>query len=145
MEPVTIQRQIDLDVSSTEMWDLIADPQQLAAWLGDSADIDLRPGGRGQVDDDGVRRDILVERIESRRGLAFTWWEHDDPSATSRVVFEIEAMPTGGSRLNITETLSADIAAGSAEATAAQLRWDVRALSLWACTVGAALACSIIA
>ena len=141
MEPVTIQREIDLDVSTRELWHLVADPEQLASWLGDAAEIDLRPGGRGRVDDGGIQREVLIERVEPNHGLAFTWWEHDDPSAASRVVFEIQPAPDGGSRLSITETLSASIVASSAEAETARLNWEVRVLSLWACTVAAALAC----
>jgi uncharacterized protein YndB with AHSA1/START domain len=136
MEPVTITRTVDLDTSLDELWALIADPEQLGSWLGDSVEIDLRPGGTGMVVDGDHQRQLRVDRIQTNHGLAFTWWEADDTSTQSHVVFEIGSGPYGGSRLTITETL---VAKSAAEVEAARIGWEVRVLSLWACAVAAAL------
>jgi uncharacterized protein YndB with AHSA1/START domain len=136
VEPVTITRRLDLDTSAEALWDLIADSDHLAVWLGDSVQIDVRPGGSGTVADADRVRHVLVERVEQHRGLAFTWWDAGDRTTQSRVTFEIESSPDGRSRLTINETF---VARSAADIEAARLGWEVRVLSLWACTVAAAL------
>jgi uncharacterized protein YndB with AHSA1/START domain len=139
MEPTTITREIDLDTSVDDLWTRVSDPEQLATWLGDSVDLDLRPGGTGVVVDDGVVRHVLVEEISASQRLSFTWWEPGDPSSASRVVFAVGSNADGGSRLTITETLHDPAPRVVARAAAKKMRWEVRALSLWACVVAAAL------
>jgi uncharacterized protein YndB with AHSA1/START domain len=136
VEPVTITRRLDLDTSVEALWDLIADADHLAAWLGDSVQIDVRPGGSGTVTDADRVRHVLVERVEQHRSLAFTWWDAGDRTSQSRVTFEIESSSDGHSRLTINETF---VARSAADVEAARLGWEVRVLSLWACTVAAAL------
>jgi uncharacterized protein YndB with AHSA1/START domain len=138
MDPTTITRQVDLDTPADELWDMVSDPDQMATWLGDSVDVDLRPGGTGTVVDDGIVRHVQVEEVSESRRLAFTWWESDDRSTESRVVFAVGTTADGRSRLTITETLSDQSPRIVARASASKLRWEVRVLSLWACTVAVA-------
>jgi uncharacterized protein YndB with AHSA1/START domain len=138
MEPVTIHRHTELDLSVQELWDLVADPENLADWLGEAVELDLRAGGVGVVRDDGIERHVHVDRVDAGRELAFTWWHSDDPATTSRVVFEIGELPDVSSRLDITETMSVT-QAHAARLDDARVRWEVRVLSLWACTVAVAL------
>ena len=76
-----------------------------------------------------------VDRVETGRSLAFTWWESS--ADASRVELEIVTGADGGSRLEITETFPP--AAAGPEAHASAERWEVRVCALWACTVVAAL------
>ena len=138
MDPTTITRQVDLDTPADELWDMVSDPDQMATWLGDSVDVDLRPGGTGTVVDDGIVRHVQIEEVSQPRRLAFTWWESDDRSTESRVVFAIGTTIDGRSRLTITETLRGRSPGMVARASAASMRWEVRVLSLWACTVAVA-------
>ncbi len=99
-------------------------------------------------DGDGDRtvvRHVRVDRVEPAHELAFTWWRTDDPhraSTASQVVFRLTTVP-GGSHLHITETLLGPVPPGGMTATtfacAARTAWEVRVLSLWACSVAAAL------
>jgi uncharacterized protein YndB with AHSA1/START domain len=138
MDPTTITRQVDLDTPADELWDMVSDPDQMATWLGDSVDVDLRPGGTGTVVDDGIVRDIEIDEVSESRRLSFTWWESGDRSTASRVEFVIGTTADGRSRLTITETLPDQSPRMVARASATRLRWEVRVLSLWACTVALA-------
>ena len=137
MDDVTINRDVELDVSAAELWQLVTDSEQLGDWLGDSVAIELRPGGVGTVVDGGIWRDVRVDHVDHGRRIEFTWAVRDEPATASRVVIEVESLPGGGSRLGITETLSASVNPPAADA--ARLAWEVRVCCLWACTVAAAL------
>jgi len=133
----TVTRQIDLELSPDALWDAITDRQMLEAWLGDTVDIDLRPGGSGVVVDDGVTRHVTVSRFEPGFGWAFDWRVDDEPE--SHVTFAIATTDTGCTRLTITETLAAGSSASAKAGSAAVMRWDLCLFLLWACTVAAAL------
>jgi uncharacterized protein YndB with AHSA1/START domain len=78
------------------------------------------------IDDDGTNRTVRVERVEPGRGVRFTWWPSDGPDRCSTV--ELVVLPTDqGSRLRVTEVLA------SASSAVTSLRWEMRALALWAC------------
>jgi uncharacterized protein YndB with AHSA1/START domain len=139
MQPLSITRRVDLDIDADQLWAALSDPAQLAAWLGDEVDLDVRQGGAGTVVDDGILRHVRSDHVSEGRELAFTWWEADQPNVASTVRFEVEQRPAGGSRLAIVETFDPDSGGSSvakARAVAAQ-RWGVRVMCLWACTVTA--------
>ena len=136
MEPTTITRQIDLDAPADVLWDLVSDPDEMANWLGDSVEIDLRPGGEGTIVDDGIVKHVVIEEVHEPRQLSFTWWEPEDRSTASRVVFTVDTHGAG-SRLTITETQYDLSPRCSVRASVTTVRWEVRALALWACTVAA--------
>ncbi|MEO5839255.1 MAG: SRPBCC domain-containing protein [Acidimicrobiales bacterium] len=138
MNPTTITRQVDLDTPADELWELVSDPDQLATWLGDSVDVDVRPGGTGTVVDDDIVRVVEVEEVSESRRVSFTWWESGDRSTASRVEFAIGTTDDGRSRLTITETLPDQAPPMTARASVARMRWEVRVLSLWVCTVALA-------
>ena len=127
----TVTRRVELDVSPEALWNAITDGDTLAAWLGDAVDVDLRPGGTGVVIDELVTRHLTVDTVEPGRGWSFDWSVDDE--AASHVSFSIESTDDGGSRLTITETLSASASADRG------FRWDLCALLLWACTMATAL------
>jgi uncharacterized protein YndB with AHSA1/START domain len=114
-----IERTLELDAPIDRVWDAVCDP---VGWLADSGWLDIRPGGEGQLTDDGVARDVAVDEVENGRRLVYRWWRPEDgPRAASRV--EITVFPTGeATRLVIRE---------SRPAVAASLRWEVRVACLW--------------
>lgn len=139
MEPISLHRHVELDITADALWELVADPARMAEWLGDSVDLQVATGSTGTIIDDGVERFVHVDRVENGRSLGFSWWE--TPGEMSRVELEITPLPDGRSRLEVTETLAAPATASaraSASETVAQ-RWEVRVCALWACTVVAAL------
>jgi uncharacterized protein YndB with AHSA1/START domain len=127
----TVTRRVELDISPEALWNAITDGEMLAAWFGDTVDVDLRPGGTGAVIDEQVTRRLRVDAVEPGRGWSFDWSVDDEPA--SHVSFAIESTDDGGSRLTITETLSASASADRG------FRWDLCALLLWACTMATAL------
>lgn len=141
-QPCVIRRNVDLDVTAEELWQLVSDPARLADWLGETVDLDVRPGGTGAIRDDGVLKFVHVDHVDVGRRLSFSWWEPDQPEQTAQVVFDIIEAPGGGSRLHITETLTLDesaTASASVSPEMRQQRWEARVCALWACTVVAAL------
>ena len=127
----TITRDLDLDLELDEAWDAITERDALEAWLGERVEIDLRPGGTGVVLDDGIERNLVVEHVDDGRGWSFRWQSPDAPAST--VTFTIAPRDTGGSRLTITETLSASSSATArADAT---LVWETRVACLWMFTM----------
>ncbi len=128
MSDVTrITRTVETDLDTDELWQRVADGEEWASWMVDGADVSVTPGGGGTVVDDGVEREIRIDRLGDR-DLAFTWWPQDRPDQASTV--ELVVLPAvGGSRLRVTETyLSAGASAGTA--------WDVRLMLFLAQAVG---------
>jgi hypothetical protein len=133
-----ITRTVDTELGTDELWALVSDGGAWARWMVDEADVDVTPGAGGTVVDDGVERDVRIDRLDAD-AVRFTWWPQDRPELVSSV--ELRVLPAaGGSTLRVTETyLSASTAAGASAsatvATASAVRWDVRlVLLLVACT-----------
>ena len=115
-EPVTVERSIDLDAPAEEVWQTLADPDELVGWLGVDGQVELEPGGVGHVvDPDGTVRQVLVTTVEPGRRLAWHWWP-DDGELSS---VEITTEPTDpGTRVRVVETLIPDPAPWRAQACA---------------------------
>jgi uncharacterized protein YndB with AHSA1/START domain len=129
MERTTVRRTVELECDAATLWRLISDAGELGAWLGEDVHLDLRVGGSGRlVDDDGVRRDLVVTGMTVGERLAFTWWPAGDEPGGSDVAFTVEETDTG-SRLVITE--SADPSIDGASARALSGSWETRVVSLW--------------
>lgn len=101
MSDETVVREIDLGVDVDEVWDSLVRDERRREWMGGDTELAVEPGGRGYVtDDDGTRREVLVDDVEPGRRLSFDWWtETDDPT---HVEFVIVPTPTG-TRLTVTE------------------------------------------
>jgi len=119
-----ITRTVETDLEVEDLWSLVADGDAWAEWMVDGADIDVDPGALGTVVDDGVARDVRIDRVEPSRSVAFTWWPQARPDQPSTVELVVVPARTG-SRLHVTETYGA-----IATASASVCRWDVRAMLL---------------
>ena len=79
----------------------------LGTWFGNSATIDLRPGGTARIAwSTGDTADLRIERVEEPTVFGFSWHIHglpdDDPRRTY-VEFTLE--PVGaGTRLTVVES-----------------------------------------
>jgi hypothetical protein len=124
----TIERSTDLDMGVDELWLLISTAEGWREWLVDEADIDVSAGSEGSTSDAGIRRGVHIDHVHERRQVDFVWWERDEPSSRSYVQLEIVELPSGGSRLNVTERLSVSNASAS---TSVDAWWQVRFVSLW--------------
>jgi uncharacterized protein YndB with AHSA1/START domain len=111
--PDQITRTIELAHPPGRVWAALTTADGLAAWFGDHASIDLRPGGAAEMSwDHGFRQDMRVERVEEPRVFGFTWQIYglpaDDPRRTY-VEFTLEPT-TSGTRLTVVETGFAQLA-----------------------------------
>ena len=97
--PDRIQRTVALAHPPARVWAALTTAEGLAAWFGEEADIDLRPGGAARMRwASGYSVDMRVERVEEPAVFGFTWQieelPEDDPRRTY-VEFTLE--PAGSS------------------------------------------------
>jgi uncharacterized protein YndB with AHSA1/START domain len=93
--------ELTVPASAEETWDALTDPERLADWLAEDAELDLRPGGELAVRVDDERRNGFFEEVEPPRRLVF-WWGPDGDEPT-RV--EIELEPDGeDTRVRVVES-----------------------------------------
>ncbi|WP_378741904.1 SRPBCC domain-containing protein [Nocardia brasiliensis] len=104
--PDQIVRTVELAHPPAKVWAAITTAEGLGSWFGNTATIDLRPGGAAQMKfDGGHTADMRVERVEEPSVFGFTWHinglPEDDPRRTY-VEFTLE--PVGaGTRLTVVE------------------------------------------
>ena len=106
--PDRIERIVELAHPPGAVWAALTTAAGLAAWFGNEATIDLRPGGSAQMKwaEEGYTANMRVERVEEPRVFGFTWHIYglpeDDPRRTY-VEFTLE--PAGdGTRLTVVES-----------------------------------------
>ena len=105
--PDRIERTVELAHPPATVWAALTTAEGLAAWFGEEAAIDLRPGGAAWMRwANGYSVEMRVERVEEPTVFGFTWHTHglpdDDPRRTY-VEFTLE--PVGaGTRLTVTES-----------------------------------------
>ena len=96
-----VERSVELEAGTEEVWHALTDCEQLEGWLGDEVEIDLQPGGCGHVvDDEGVHREVLVTAVEPEHRLAWHWWAEGGELSS----VEITLVPlTTGTRVDVVE------------------------------------------
>ena len=106
--PDRIERTVELAHPREAVWAALTTAEGLAAWFGNEAGIDLRPGGTAWMKwtEEGFTADMRVERVEEPSVFGFTWHVYglpeDDPRRTY-VEFTLE--PAGqGTRLTVVES-----------------------------------------
>lgn len=105
--PDRIERTVEIPHPPDTVWAALTTSEGLAAWFGDEATIDLRPGGDARMKwSAGFTVEMRVERVEEPKAFAFTWQIYglpaDDPRRTY-VEFTLE--PEGaGTRLRVVES-----------------------------------------
>jgi uncharacterized protein YndB with AHSA1/START domain len=105
--PDRIERVVEIAKPPAAVWTALTTAEGLAAWFGQKATVDLRPGGSISMSwDSGDRADMRIERIEEPSVFGFTWpvsgLPEDDPRRTY-VEFTLEPAGTG-TRLSVVES-----------------------------------------
>jgi uncharacterized protein YndB with AHSA1/START domain len=105
--PDTIERELILPVPPNRVWEALTRPEQLSAWFGTHASLDLRPGGAlsfswDQLELHGTNSGV-IEVVEPPHRFAWRWRSgpHDEPM--TRVEFTLEVHPQG-TRLRMVES-----------------------------------------
>jgi uncharacterized protein YndB with AHSA1/START domain len=72
--PERIEREILIEAPIDVVWAVLTEPEHVAGWFSDLAEIDLRPGGEATFDwrEHGPAR-AWIERVEPPRNFAFRW------------------------------------------------------------------------
>jgi uncharacterized protein YndB with AHSA1/START domain len=77
---VEVTREVVVEAPLEEVWEAVTEPEQVEEWFSE----------------DGEERDLVVEEVETRRRVAYTWEE-------GRVAIELEEIDRG-TRIVVTET-----------------------------------------
>jgi uncharacterized protein YndB with AHSA1/START domain len=105
--PDRIERTVELAHPPAAVWAALTTAGGLAAWFGDQAAIDLRPGGRAQMSwAGGPTVQMRVERVEEPAVFGFTWPIYGLPEEDPRRTYvEFTLQPAGaGTRLTVVES-----------------------------------------
>lgn len=108
MSRVPVEREIELAAPADEVWESLADPDRLGAWLDAEVEMEMRPGGIGTFRFDGgeVRRARVID-VDVGRRVSFTWWPIA-PEAGAPTMVTITLDPSEvGTRLRVREAPSA--------------------------------------
>jgi uncharacterized protein YndB with AHSA1/START domain len=104
-----VEREALLEAPRSEVWDALTEPDRLAGWLAEEAEIDLRPGGDLSLRLlDGTERRGFVEAADAPARLVLWWREADaeeggDEEDLTRVeIVLLEA--DGGTLLRVVES-----------------------------------------
>jgi uncharacterized protein YndB with AHSA1/START domain len=106
--PDRIERTVELAAPPDKVWAALTTAEGLAAWFGNEATIDLRPGGIASMKwaQEGFTAQMRVERVEEPTVFGFTWQLEELPEDdTRRTYVEFTLEPAGaGTRLTVVET-----------------------------------------
>jgi uncharacterized protein YndB with AHSA1/START domain len=122
--PLTIEREIEIELSAEELWELIGTAGGWQQWMVDSASLAVLPGEVGEVEDDGVRRTVRVAEVRDGEAVTFHWAEVGRPDDLSVVTLEV-IDDERGRRLHVTEQWLAPAACAACPLRSGA-RWDLR-------------------
>ena len=105
-----IEREVVLPASPAEVWPAVSEAEDVSAWFGADAELDVRPGGRGVFRwPDGTERRAVIEDVDPGRRLVFRWlpFERTAEGAvvmvpSTRVEITLDEVP-GGTRVRVVE------------------------------------------
>jgi uncharacterized protein YndB with AHSA1/START domain len=70
----SIEKEIRIEAPIEVVWSIVTEPEHIGSWLGDSAEVDLRPGGEMSIKfGDFGAADCTVEKVERPNLFAFRW------------------------------------------------------------------------
>ncbi|GIG71301.1 SRPBCC family protein [Phytomonospora endophytica] len=106
--PTRITREIHVDAPVERVWAVLTTAEHISGWFGDSASVDLRPGGAmalGWAAYGDFR--AVITKVEAPRAFAFRWAAEPDVEPgqgnSTLVDFTLTA-DGGGTRLTVAET-----------------------------------------
>jgi uncharacterized protein YndB with AHSA1/START domain len=106
----SIEREIVIEAPIDVVWSVITEPDHVARWFSDEAEIDLRPGGDALVTwhhEAGPFR-VRIERVEPPHVFAYRWVRRPDVTPahgnSTLVEFTLRAEGERATRLRVTES-----------------------------------------
>jgi uncharacterized protein YndB with AHSA1/START domain len=103
-----IEREVLIEASRERVWAVLTQPEHLASWFGDSAQIDLRPGGKAVFGwrEHGMHH-AVVDRVEPPGFLSYRWARETgvEPADGNSTVAEFSLTEVfAGTLLRVVET-----------------------------------------
>lgn len=104
-----IERTVEFDAPRARVWRAITDPREIASWFGDSAELDLRPGGSGSFGwENHGTCSVRVEVVEPPARLVWRWAKDSDvdvdEGVSTSVEWVLKERADGGTILELTES-----------------------------------------
>jgi hypothetical protein len=87
-----VNREVVLPVPRERAWELVTEPAELETWLAEEVEFAPEEGAPLRTEDRGEVREGVVEHVEDRERIVFTWgdsvveWRLDDHPAGTRFV-----------------------------------------------------------
>ena len=101
VRPAPILLSIETPADADLAWEAITDPDRVAEWFTDISPIGS-PGDPFRIDFGDSAVEGVVVDIQDGRRFAHSWrWEGDDTDDQTLVVWTVEALPSGGSRISL--------------------------------------------
>jgi uncharacterized protein YndB with AHSA1/START domain len=109
--PDSIAREIVIDAPPERVWAVVTEPEHMAGWFSDEAEVDLRPGGAMRLTwrEHGSYR-ARVETVDPPRTFAFRWLRSADVAAGSTLVVMTLSPQGDATRLRVVESGFAELA-----------------------------------
>jgi len=105
--PDRIERTLDLAHPPAKVWAALTTAEGLGTWFGNSAEVDLRPGGEAQLRwNEGHKATLQIKVVEPVTRFAYSWGIEGLPAEDPRrtfVDFLLEPHD-GGTRLTVVES-----------------------------------------
>lgn len=104
-----IEREVVVAAAPERVWEIITQAEHVGKWFGDSAEIDLRPGGTIvlRFENYGTHY-ATIERIDEPRYFSYRWKPgvtDEKPSNADSTLVEFTLTPQEGqTRLRVVET-----------------------------------------
>ena len=104
-----IEQKLELAASQEQVWQAITDPEKIAKWFGDEAEIDLRADGRGVMGWNAHGRfAVRVEEVTPPHRLVWSWVHEPgvafEEAPSTRVEWKLTKLENGGTDLDLRET-----------------------------------------
>jgi uncharacterized protein YndB with AHSA1/START domain len=104
-----IEREVVIAATPERVWQIITQAEHVAKWFGDSAEIDLRPGGAIVVrwEKYGTAY-ATIEAVDEPRYFSYRWkpgFPEEKPGPDDSTLVEFTLTPHGGqTRVRVVET-----------------------------------------
>lgn len=111
--PDRIERDVLIDAPVEVVWQIVTEPDQIAQWLSDGAEVDVRAGGAGVLrwnhtaGKSSQTVALQIERIEPPWLFTFRWLfpEGVEPTVTNSALVELSLAAEGDrTRLRVAES-----------------------------------------
>jgi len=103
-----VEREIIINAPQDRVWAVLTEPDHVARWFGDSAEVDLRPGGKMIFGwKEHGNHHARVERVEPPGFFSYRWARPTgtEPASGNSTLVEFTLIPEGSAtRLRVVET-----------------------------------------